>query len=115
MSKQSRINRMVGMVVVLMAGLSSPAQEPRVPVGKCVTPAGSLLYRQASGKAWQTLKPQDAVSSGDLLVALPGAALDSKNGAVRLALLSDLAQLSPYPVLESAVVVHENPAVDLDF
>ncbi len=127
MSKQSRIECLgsvgrvgflLGMVALWMAASPSGAQERRSPVGKCVTPVGSLLQRQASGKTWQALKPQDPVYSGDLLVALPGAALDSKNGAVRLALLADLAQMSPYPVLESAVVLHENPdnpAVDLEF
>jgi hypothetical protein len=104
----------LGLVAVL-AAVTWGADEPRLPIGKCVTPLGSLLQRQPSAKTWQALKPQESVHSGDLLVALPGAALDSKNGSVRLALLADLAQVSPYPVLESAVVVHDNPRVDLDF
>jgi hypothetical protein len=97
------------------AAQKSDAPERRVVVGTCVTPAGSLLQRQDAGKGWKALKEQDPVSSGDLLVALPGAAIDAKNGGVRLSLLADLAQISPYPVLESAVVLHDNDAVDLAF
>jgi hypothetical protein len=48
-------------------------------------------------------------------VGLPGAALDSSNGAVRLQLLTDVDQRSPYPVLEAAVRLHQTPGVDLDF
>jgi hypothetical protein len=55
------------------------------------------------------------VAAGDLLVGLPGARVESAKGTVRLSLLSDLAQVSPYPVRESAVVLRENPSVDLDF
>jgi hypothetical protein len=89
--------------------------ERRTTVAVCDTEAGTLLQREGSGKAWKVLKPKQDVYSRDLIVALPGAALDTKNGAIHLSLLSDLAGQSPYPVLESAVVLHDNPKVDLDF
>jgi hypothetical protein len=91
------------------------ADEPRTAVATCATKAGTLLQRAGTGQAWHTLKPMEAVYSRDLLVALPGAALDTKNGAVRLQLLADLGRQSPYPVLESSVVLHDNPKADLDF
>src|SRR5262249_52803317 len=51
------------------------------------------------------------------LLTLPGvrAEVGSKNGAVQLTLWGNLPQLSQYPVLESAVALHDNPDVDLDF
>src|SRR5947209_19154151 len=41
--------------------------------------------------------------------------LESKNGAVRLSLLADLDELSPFPVIEAAVALHPATDVDLDF
>jgi hypothetical protein len=76
---------------------------------------GVLLHRPQENGPWQALKPKEPVVSGDLIVGLPAGALDAKNGAVRLSLLSDLARVAPYPVLESAVVLHESTDADLDF
>src|SRR5262249_31009093 len=51
----------------------------------------------------------------ELLLGLPGAALQGKGRAVRLAFLSDLDELSPFPVIESAVTLHPPGERDLDF
>src|SRR5690242_12010704 len=74
------------------AAPTAAAAEGPTAVARCGTPAGSLFQRAGPGKPWQTLKPKDDISGGQLLVGLPGAALDSRNGAVRLTLLSDLAR-----------------------
>jgi hypothetical protein len=116
--------RVAGLALALSVGLSLQAvaaadksgdSAGHTAVAESATPAGTLLQRARAGKAWKTLKPKGDVYSNDLLVALPGAALDTKTGAIHLSLLSDLARQSPYPVLESAVVLHDNPKVDLDF
>jgi hypothetical protein len=56
-----------------------------------------------------------SVCAGDLLVGLPGAALATGKGAIRLSLLTDMDKLSPYPILEAAVVLHDTPGCDADF
>jgi hypothetical protein len=75
---------------------------------------GALLQRGA-GQAWQSVKAGDALAPETLLVALPKAEIVSKNGAVKLAMLADVGQRTPLPVLESAVTLHANDAADLDF
>ena len=61
------------------------------------------------------VKQGEQLYTGDLLVGMPGAAIDSADGAVRLDLLSDPDKQSPYPVLEAAVVLHHSAGHDLDF
>jgi hypothetical protein len=94
---------------------TSGADQTRTTVGKGVTPPGTLLQRAGSGKEWHALKPGDPVHSGDHYIGLPGAAIESQSGAVRLDLLADLSQQSPYPVREAVVVPHPPKDVDLDF
>jgi hypothetical protein len=94
-----------------------PTKEGRAPVAKSLAQPGMLLAREAPGKSWQALGPQDTVHSRDLLLALPGsrAGLRSNNGAVQLLLWGNLPQLSLNPVLESAVALHESSDQDLGF
>lgn len=94
-----------------------PEKEARVEIGQCASPAGTLLQREASGKEWQVVKSKAAVSSSDLFMALPGtrAAIESKNGAVRLSLLGNLPEISMLPLLESAVKLHSTDGADLEF
>jgi hypothetical protein len=92
------------------------AADERKPAGTCVTGDASIVRRVAPDKPWQLVKEGEKLSTGDLLVGMPGAAIDSADGAVRLALLSDPDRRSPYPILEAAVVLHQSPAgYDLDF
>jgi hypothetical protein len=93
----------------------SAAPERRTAVAKLASPSATLVAREGPGKDWRLLKQQEAIHSGDLLVGLPGAVLETSNGAVRLSLLEDIAQVTPFPVIESAVVLHDTPGVDLDF
>jgi len=106
--------------IVLLGLLVQPAagaEEPRKATAKCLSPAGTLLQRTDPEKAWQPVEPLDTVHSRDQLLALPGAraALKTSNGDVGLTLHGNLPQLSPYPVLESSVVLHDTSAADLDF
>src|SRR5262245_3560979 len=91
--------------------------EPRVAVGKCLTPPGTLLAREAPGEAWTVVGADDSVHSRDLLLALPGVRAEVQPGAgdVRLTLWGNLPELSDFPALESAVVLHDSRAFDLDF
>jgi hypothetical protein len=94
------------------------AAEPRVQTtsrdnaATCVSETATVLRRSPGEKTWHIVKQNQPVPAGDLLVGLPGAMVDSNNGSVRLALLADLDRLSPYPIRESAVVLHESQDVD---
>jgi hypothetical protein len=101
--------------LVLLASGPVRAAEGRTAVGKNASPAGAVVAREAGGKGWQALAPDAPVHSGDLLVGLPGAVLVGPKGAVRLRMVSDLGRVSPFPVVENAVVLHDNPSADLAF
>lgn len=96
------------------SGKAKPAAADRGPVATCVTETGTVICREKLGQPWHVVAHEEKLSSGDLLVGLPGAMLDSQNRAVRLILLSNLAGSSPYPVKEAAVMLHHDPSMDLD-
>jgi hypothetical protein len=79
-----------------------------------MTKKGSMVRREANGTTWQIVAEKGALNNGDLLVGMPGAILHSKNGAVGLGFLSDLDHMSPYPIIESAVQLHESSQADLE-
>jgi hypothetical protein len=85
------------------------------PVARSASESAMLIRRSASERTWQLVDKQGELSDGDLVLGLAGSALDSQNSALRLEFMGNLNGLSPYPIIESAVVLHENPAVDLDF
>jgi hypothetical protein len=91
-------------------------EEARVAVAKSAAPAGTLLRREAPGKPWAVVEPKADVSSLDLLLALPlsQASVESKAGAVRLLFWGNVPQISAFPILESAAVLHEPKGADLD-
>jgi hypothetical protein len=88
--------------------------EPRVEVG--AGRSGLLLTREDDDHNWQPAASGDAVFSRDALLALPGtrAAVESGSHSVLLTLAGNLPQLSPFPGLESSVVLHDTRAFDLD-
>lgn len=92
------------------------AGDERGGAGKSVSPTATILRRKGPiGEPWQVVRQNDAVHAGELLLGLPGAVLDSANGAVRLSMRSDLSGVSPFPVVENAVVLHDDKGVDLSF
>jgi hypothetical protein len=107
----------LGLTCALLAAVPATAgDERRDAVGRCASPAGTLFQRQGPNKPWQSVRLRQPVSSGDLLLALPGgrAEIDSANGAVRLILWGNMPDLSRSAVLESAVTLHDSPGFDLD-
>jgi hypothetical protein len=93
-----------------------PATRPKgPPVGQFVSPEATLFSRARVGQPWQTVPAKGTVHAGDLLFGLPGAAIETGKGAVRLTLLTDMSKNSPYPIFEAAVILHESPGYDLDF
>ncbi len=112
-------------VVLLTAltsgGLTRAAEaagpEPRAVVARCTSPDGTLLSRESSGKDWKPVAKTVMVSSRDVLLALPGvqAVVETEPPGVSLTLFGGWPQLSPSPVLESEVMLHDSRAYDLDF
>jgi hypothetical protein len=106
-----------------IAAMTTEAAQPRAKekvrtrVGSCSSKRGTLFARRGSDSAWQTLKPEGLVFSGDVLVALPGGLgeMESTNGAVRLSLAGNWPPTATPLLLESAVMVHAGKERDLDF
>lgn len=88
-------------------------QPKRVAIGTLAVSPGRLLRREAPDRPWQVPQKGDTIWTRDTLVAMD-AVIELKSG-VLLTLLSDLSDRSPFPILESGVILNDNPAVDLDF
>lgn len=114
----------------LLAGLvgdfvpTSAAQLPKLPlplptVAKATTETATWLRRppldKLLDKDWQIVKAKDSLHPGEMLVAGNEAALESSNGAVRLAVLGDMCCSLALPVLETAIVLLPSPDFDLEF
>jgi hypothetical protein len=109
-------------VAALLCALiaASPGADPTAapkPVagGKSVTEDAMVLAREAPGKPWRAVAKNGEVRTEEAILGLPGGALATNSGAVRLNLLGDLDRISPFPVYEAVAVLHENPNFDLDF
>ena len=123
---QSRGPRWAAVLAAAFAasGFAAPADpasrsagpEPRTPLGVCSSADGTLLARESEGKDWRVVPQKDPVSSRDALLALPGlrAAIETEPKGIGLTLIGGMPQLSPSPVLQSEVVLHDSRAYDLD-
>lgn len=98
-----------------IGGCELAAAEQGTEVAKCVSATGTIWRREAEGKPWQAVKQGEALHSGDLLIGLAGATLDSRNGAVRLTFPANLSGTAPLPIVESAIVLREGKDADLEF
>jgi hypothetical protein len=74
-------------------------------VAKATSPAATWAARPADDKPFEVLPAGAALSTGDLLVALPGAALASKDSAVEVKSFADYDNRSPLPIFETAIVL----------
>ena len=105
-------------VVFLVLVNSLPAADPppaRGPVARYTGESGGLLRRGSPNWPWQPVRQGKDLYSGDLLVGGMEAKLETLDGDVSLAVRGDLAELSPYPVMETAFILHETKDFDLDF
>jgi hypothetical protein len=84
------------------------------PAGKSVSPTAMILRRDKPGTPWQTVADQETLNSESLLLGLPGAEIESKNGAVGLRFVSNLDGGAMHPVKETAILLHDTPGADLD-
>jgi hypothetical protein len=80
------------------------------------TPASVLLSRTADTGSWQRVGLQKRISSTEYLVGLPGYRTEIRlDSGLVLQLWGNLPQYSRLPLLESAVTLHSDPMMDLDF
>jgi hypothetical protein len=85
-------------------------------VARCVSETASVLRRESPDKPWKVVKQNEGLPAGGLLLLIgTDAALDSANGAVRLAGVGEIPGVSGFPILETAVVLHDSRDTDLDF
>jgi hypothetical protein len=89
--------------------------QPRVPVARYLGESGGMLRKTAPNWPWQPVRTGSELYSGDLLVGGFEASLASLNGDVGLAVRGDMSDHSPFPVMETALVLHQAKDVDLDF
>jgi hypothetical protein len=94
-----------------------PPSSERRPAGEFVS-ADRILLRRGEDKQWQRVRRGSTVSTNDYLVSLPGYRSELRlETPVRLGLWGSLPDdpRARAVVLESAVVLHADPSVDLDF
>ena len=87
----------------------------RHPAARCISTTAAMVRREAPVEPWHVVHKDETLYSNDLLVGTTGASLDSTNGAVHLSFRTDLTGQSPYPIIEAAVVLHQQAGLDLDF
>ena len=86
----------------------------RHPAGRFVSPGEVLVHQERDG-GWQRVAIKTDVFTGENLVSLPSYKSEIRtNKGVRLLLWGNLPEFFPQPLLESAVVLHHNPEVDLE-
>jgi hypothetical protein len=102
------------LILGALAGVAWAQLAERQPVAKLIG-AGSIMRRESPARPWQLTAAKEELHAGDLLVAGTGAGLEGKNSAVRLLLQGAVGSPVSLPIIESAVVLHSSPDVDLDF
>lgn len=105
-----------GLAVVGLAATvgGQPAEPARVVAAKATSPAATFSARAPGATGFEVLPADAALSTGDLLLLLPGSTLGSKNRAVGLKSLADYDGKSPLPILDTALTLNEPKDADLD-
>jgi hypothetical protein len=109
----SRLVLLPGLLLGLT--LAARAEDKPKPVAVCTSESGSFLRRPAGEKTWKPVAQKEELFTGDLLVGSLDSALESLNGAVRVANKGDHADQEPLPVLETALTLDPAKDVDLAF
>lgn len=81
-------------------------------VAKLVSETCSLIRRPAPDQPWKVVTKGEDLNAGELLIAVPHAVIETPSG-VRLEMHADLEGQSPFPIIETAVVLHSNEKADL--
>ncbi len=84
-------------------------------VAQTTSAAATFAARTPGARDFRILPAGAELKSGDLLVTLPGASLESKNREVTLKSFADYDGISPLPILETAFTLHPVKDEDLSF
>jgi hypothetical protein len=103
------------MIALLAALVAAPpvlasAQEKGTPA-TCVAAPGALMVQAKAG--WKAIKAGEAITADRTVVSLFDATLRSANGGVAVRMAADLGQRGPFPILESAITLHDDAKHDL--
>jgi len=77
--------------------------------------APKVIIREGAEKPWHLTKDKDALEAGWQLVGGLGTTIVSANGAVQARLVADLAEHSPFPILETSILLQEPKGADMAF
>ncbi len=92
-----------------------PKPNARTAVARNTGEAATFLRREAPGKPWAPVAAKEELFTGDLLMGGLDAGLTTLSGDMSVAVKGDLADQSPFPVFETALILHPAKDVDLDF
>ena len=98
----------VGCLLALtLTTATATAQPGRTVVAKSTSLAGRTCGFRArlAAAILRVLSANVELATGDLLVALPGASLEPKDGSVTVKSLADYDNRSPLPILETALTL----------
>lgn len=109
----SRLFFPVVAVALVLPGVA-PAQPANGVVAKATSAAATFIARSNGGEGFRALPASADIATGELLVTLPGATLESKNKAVTLRSLANYDARSDSPVFETAFSLNEAKDADLD-
>lgn len=109
-----RVSSLLLLLALSPGAVRSQPAEARMVAGKSQSPAAAFAGRARGELAFKVLPANTDLHTGDMLVTLPGAAFESKNGAVAAKSLADYDGKSPLPALETAFTLNEPKDVDLD-
>ena len=107
----------VGLMLTAIGSLGAEEIKKNKPLvfGTSASEDSRILRREAGEKSWQVVKTGGELHGGDTILGLSGAVILSDNKAVKLTLLTDLNGRSPYPIIESVILLSTKPsAFDLE-
>ncbi len=99
------MTRVGSLLAVLLFAPVVAGQPSGTAVAKATSAAATFAARPAEDKPFVVLPAGAELKTGELLVALPGAALVSTDGGVAVKSFADYDRRSPLPILETALIL----------
>jgi hypothetical protein len=102
----------VGLAFTAVGSLGAEESKKNKPAvfGTAESEDNRILRREAGAHDWQVVKQDGELYGGDTVLGLSGAVILSRNKAVKLTLLTDLNGRSPYPIIESVILLPTKPS-----
>ena len=110
----SRRGEWFALPVLLLACSWSHARE-KAAVVIAGDDAPAIMLRENADKPWRFAKNNEVLESGTQVIGGLGATIDSADGAVRARFMGNISGLSPFPILETSIILKEAKDADLAF